>query len=156
TLRVRVTFAGQEAGEVSRGGSRGLARLNGRNTGGNAGGAAGVVARLTVRERGLQAVSYEQIFGTRGRVALSDLRLSRQGETVAHHVEPDRRAFAPGSVLYFVSEGPSINPHGNELVYELTVAGGGSAMPVASAAPAGAALAEAWTDERWEKDVQYL
>jgi len=164
TLRVRVTFAGQEAGEVSRGGSRGLARLNrrsaGRNGNGNGNGNqaddARVVARLTVRERGLSAVSYEQIFGTRGRVALADLRLSRQGETVAHHVEPDRRAFAPGSVLYFVSEGPAINPHGNELVYELSVSGGGTAMPVASAAPSGGALAEAWTDERWEKDLQYL
>ena len=157
-LRVRVAFAGQEPGEVSRGGSRGLAALKGRNGGGNPknGDAARVVARLTVRERGLQAVSYEQIFGARGRVALADLRLSRQGETVAHHVEPDRRGFAPGSVLFFVSEGPVVNPHGNELVYELSLAGGGSAMPVASAAPSGAALAEAWTDERWEKDVQYL
>jgi len=164
TLRVRVTFAGQEAGEVSRGGSRGLARLSarsaGRNGNGNGNGNqaddARVVARLTVRERGLSAVSYEQIFGARGRVALADLRLSRQGETVAHHVEPDRRAFAPGSVLYFVSEGPAINPHGKELVYELSVSGGGTAMPVASAAPSGGALAEAWTDERWEKDLQYL
>ena len=157
-LRVRVAFAGQEPGEVSRGGSRGLAALRGRNAGGNPknGDAGRVVARLTVRERGLQAVSYEQIFGTRGRVALADLRLSRQGETVAHHVEPDRRAFAPGSVLFFVSEGPVVNPHGNELVYELSLAGGGTAMPVASAAPSGVALAEAWTDERWEKDVQYL
>jgi hypothetical protein len=35
-LRVRVAFAGQEPGEVSRGGSRGLAALNrGRNAGGN-------------------------------------------------------------------------------------------------------------------------
>ena len=157
-LRVRVAFAGQEPGEVSRGGSRGLAALRGSNAGGNPknGDAARVVARLTVRERGLSAVSYEQIFGTRGRVALADLRLSRQGETVAHHVEPDRRAFAPGSVLFFVSEGPVVNPHGNELVYELSLAGGGAAMPVASAAPSGAALAEAWTDEWWEKDVQYL
>jgi len=157
-LRVRVAFAGQEPGEVSRGESRGLAALRGRNAGGNPknGDAERVVARLTVRERGLQAVSYEQIFGTRGKVALADLRLSRQGETVAHHVEPDRRAFAPGSVLFFVSEGPVVNPHGNELVYELSLAGGGTAMPVASAAPSGAALAEAWTDERWEKDVQYL
>jgi Peptidase family C25 len=157
-LRVRIAFAGQEPGEVSRGGSRGLAALTGRNAGGNPknGDAGRIVARLTVRERGLQAVSYEQIFGTRGRVALADLRLSRQGETVAHHVEPDRRAFAPGSVLFFVSEGPIVNPHGNELVYELSLAGGGTAMPVASAAPSGAALAEAWTDQRWEKDVQYL
>jgi len=157
TLRVRVAFAGQEPGEVSRGGSRGLAALKGRNGGGKPPtDAARVVARLTVRERGLQAVSYEQIFGTSGRVALADLRLSRQGETVAHHVEPDRRAFAPGSVLFFVSEGPVLNPHGNEIVYELSLAGGGTAMPVASAAPGGAAVAEAWTDERWEKDVQYL
>jgi Peptidase family C25 len=157
-LRVRVAFAGQEPGEVSRGGSRGLAALGGRNAGGKPknGDATRVVARLTVRERGLQAVSYEQIFGPRGRVALTDLRLSRQGVTVAHHVEPDRRAFAPGSVLFFVSEGPVVNPHGNELVYELSLAGSGTAMPVASAAPSGAALAEAWTDERWEKDVQYL
>ena len=73
-----------------------LAALRGRNAGGNPknGDAGRIVARLTVRERGLQAVSYEQIFGTRGRVTLADLRLSRQGETVAHHVEPDRRAFA--------------------------------------------------------------
>ena len=156
-LRVRVAFAGQEPGEVSRGGSRGLAALKGTQR------------RRQPEERGRRA-RRGTADGPRARAAGRELRADIRnagprgarrpapeppGETVAHHVEPDRRA-CPGSVLFFVSEGPIVNPHGNELVYELSLAGGGSAMPVASAAPSGAALAEAWTDERWEKDVQYL
>ncbi len=43
--------------------------------------------------------------------------------------------FGPGSVLFFWSEGPALNPHGDELVYELERGSGGLEMERVSSAP---------------------
>jgi peptidase C25-like protein len=150
-LRVVVVFEGVEAGERSRGGSHGYGRRRGGRSTGD-----GVVARLATRGHGLEVVSFEDLFGARGRaVPAADIRLSRQGQTVAHHVEPDGRWFGPGGHLLFVSDDPALNPHGLELVYELSLAGGGLPMPVDSAAPRGAAVPFAFSDLRFEKDLMY-
>ena len=108
-----------------------------------------VAARLLTTERGLHAVRYEEVLGGRRGVRARALRLSRQGESVAFHLESasakasagPARVFKPGSVLYFVSEGATANPFGSEAVYELEVghsreAGeAGESMPEISAAP---------------------
>ena len=151
SLRVRVAFAGVEPGERSFGGSRGRSKSG---TPHNA--ALGVVARLATRERGLHAVSFESLFGARGRaLAPDELRLSRRGAAVAHHVEPRSRPFAPGSTLYFLAEDPSLEPQLRELVYELSVGGLGLPMAVADATPRGTLEPFAWSSLRQEVDRLY-
>jgi hypothetical protein len=66
------------------------------------------------------------------------LRLSRLGQEVAFHLEPDEGSFAPGSVLYFWSEGEAANPYGREAIYELQLGVSGQLMPATVAAPLGA------------------
>ena len=150
-LRVHVLFGGQEHGERSRGGSHGRGPRRGPKRR-----IEGVVARLGVRDHGLYAVGFEELFGAQARsVSAADLRLSHLGATVAHHVEPAGRSFGPGSLLYFVSGDPTANPHGRELVYELSLAGGGLSMPVESAAPRGSAVPFGWSDRRFEQDRFY-
>jgi len=129
-LVVRLVFAGREETTHREGGTHQRRQI---------------AWRLLTRERGLYGVSFEQLFG-RSRRALpaSSLRLSRLGEAVAFHLEPDGAAFGPGSTLYFVSEGASLNPYGHEAVYELELAGSGTTMPVASASPAAAAVEFYW------------
>jgi hypothetical protein len=154
-LVVRLEFAGKEEGESSRGGlSRGRRvppRL-GRS-------ADDLLAQLVVGQRGLQAVSFEELFGSRGRrLPVSELRLSRQGESVAFHLEPNGSSCGPGSVLYFFSEGASLNPYGNEAVYELSLArtrSGGVTMPLVSASPSGSAVSFAWSLKRWEENKSF-
>ena len=70
-------------------------------------------------------------------VPARSLRLSRQGKAVAFHLEPNRPRFQPGSTLYFMSEGASLNPYGNEAVYELEMGRTGARMQSRSAAPSG-------------------
>jgi hypothetical protein len=117
-LLVRLEFEGRDVRESSRGGSRGRRRPEGRSDA-----TTGVVARVVVKEKGLQRVAYEDVFGPvagRGRrgVPESELRLSRQGKSVAFHVEPRTSVFAPGSTLYFLGEEASPNAYG-DAVYEL-------------------------------------
>jgi hypothetical protein len=89
-LVVRVEFVGPETGEKSLGGSQGrrpretpLRRSE-------------VVAQLATKEEGLYRVRFEDVFGAGRRgVTLSSLRLSRRGEAVAYHVEPDGRSSLP-------------------------------------------------------------
>jgi hypothetical protein len=106
-LVVRLDFAGREAAETSLGGSRGrraVASPIGRAR------RQGLVAQLVAKERGLQALAYEDVFPVRPEgMRAAGLRLSRQGEDVAFHVEPDPARFAPGSTLYFLSEGSDLN-----------------------------------------------
>jgi hypothetical protein len=83
--------------------------------------------RLAVREKGLYRVRFEETLGMRP-VPASGLRLSRQGEPVAFHLEPDNGVFRRGSSLFFWSEGAELNPHGTEVVYELERASGGLQM----------------------------
>ena len=103
-LVVRLSFRGRERDERSTDGVRGRRYRRGRSHEERA-----VVARLATTERGLYALRYEDVFGP-GR-----------GEAVAFHLEPDPNRFKRGSMLYFVSEGASANPYGNEAVYELEV-----------------------------------
>jgi Peptidase family C25 len=96
----------------------------------------GVARRLLTRERGLYRVRFEDLFGTAARPVRSEsLRLSRLGQTVAFHLEPDGALFARGSSLYFLGEGASANPYGDVAVYELDLGSGGETMPVLSPAP---------------------
>jgi hypothetical protein len=67
-------------------------------------------------------------FRRRG-IAVSSLRLSRQGQDVAFHAEPSPTTFGTGSFLYFVSEGSASNPYG-DAVYELETDAVGLTMAV--------------------------
>lgn len=117
-----------------------------------------VVARLRTRERGLHLVRYEEVMGGRRGVRARNLRLSRQGESVAYHLEPRGSRFEPGSVLYFVSDGAAVNPFGTEAVYELEVVRSGEAaeaMSVVSAAPSSKPQAFYRRVVEWERDRYY-
>ncbi|HEY7697086.1 MAG TPA: hypothetical protein VIE88_01660, partial [Vicinamibacteria bacterium] len=117
----------------------------------------GVVARLSTTERGLYAVRYEDVFRERrGRgVDAGALRLSRLAEAVAFHLEPPTGPFAPGSTLYFSSEGADANPYGNEAVYELETGRTGEHMRTETAAPAGETVRELQATIEREEDRYY-
>jgi hypothetical protein len=151
-LIVRIVFAGREPEERSSGGSRGRRHGEHRtHVSGNA-----VHVRLVTRGSGLYAVRFEEIFGARRRaLSVSRLSLGRNGQPVAFHVEPEGESFGPGSVLYFVSEGASLNPYGNEAVYELTSGEGGAVMSVQNAAPWGSSAPYYWQLGRWEQNRYY-
>ncbi len=116
-----------------------------------------VARRLATREPGLYGVTYEELFGAgrRRAGASSSVRLSRLGIAVPFHIEPDRERFGPGSTLYFVSEGASMNPYGDEAVYELESSAGGVRMPVVSAPPQGSAVAFYWQEVSREENRYY-
>jgi hypothetical protein len=116
-----------------------------------------VTKRLRVGERGLYAVPFEEVFdGRRRGIPASSLRLSRQGEAVAFHLEPDNGVFGPGSTLYFVSEGASLNPYGHEAVYELELAGAeGTRMPAAGASASGPSPSFHWQTVEREQNRYY-
>jgi len=137
-LVVRLVFSGREAGHRERGG-------HDRRT---------VTRRLIAREKGLYAVSFEQVMGSARRAA-SSVRLSRQGEPVAYHLDPENGVFAPGSKLYFVSEGASLNPYGSEAVYELELGAAGQKMPAVSALPSGPAVGWYWQTLSGEENRYY-
>ncbi len=151
-LLVRLEFAGKEAGESARGG-----RSRGRRSPSRIGRPADeLLAQLVVRQRGLYAVSFEELFGSPGRrLPASELRLSRQGESVAFHLEPDGSSFGPGSALYFLTEGASLNPYESTAVYELSHSGKGVMMPLVSASPSGSAASFAWSVKRWEENRSF-
>jgi hypothetical protein len=133
-LVVRLDFVGREPGETSLGGSRGRrATARPRPLG------QGLAAQLVAKERGLQALAYEEVFADRTRgVAADRLRVSRHGEDVAFHVEPDSTRFASGSTLYFLSP---TGPSGDE-VYELETGVQGTRMPVDPPTKAQGAIVE--------------
>jgi len=94
------------------------------------------LARLATTEPGLHVVRYEELFGRGARAFSADsLRLSRLGEPVPFHLEPQTGRLAPGSRLYFTSPGGAANPYGHEAVFDLDVSSHGSRMEVRSAAP---------------------
>ena len=114
------------------------------------------MARLSTHKRGLHAVSFEDLFSSRGRaVSASKLRLSRQGEAVGFHLEPEESRFSRGSVLYFVGEDASANPYGEAAVFEVSLDGGGVRMPVQSATPRGVELGHYWQRVQWEQNLRY-
>ena len=130
-LLVRLDFTDKDPREIAFGGSKGRrpdVRL--RPSPGS-----GVIARLVLHDKGLYKVPYENVFGSaRSAVSLSSLSLTHQGQPVAFHV--DRSSFGPGSSLYFLSDGASLDSR--EAVYELTRKTGGLRMATASASPSGA------------------
>ena len=67
----------------------------------------------------------------------------------------DRASFGPGSSLYFLSEGASLNPDSQEAVYELAVKTGGLRMSAASAAPSGAPTPFYWQQLVLEQNKTY-
>jgi hypothetical protein len=152
-LVVRLEFSGKAEGESSRGGvERGRRYPAERLPSGDR-----LLGQLVVRQRGLHAVSFEELLDPRWRsLPVRELRLSRQGEPVAFHLEPAGSNFGPGSVLYFHTEGASLNPYGNEAVYELSLSrGGGVMMPLVSASPSGSATSFAWSLERREENKSF-
>jgi hypothetical protein len=108
-LTVRVEFFGVEPSERSLGGSRGR-----RARPSPVRGLLSVLAHLTVQEPGLYRMRFEDVLGPGHRgVNARSLRLSRPGQPVPYHLEPDGALFAPGSSLFFLSEGCSKNPRGD-------------------------------------------
>jgi len=138
-LRVRLSFSGREESTHREGSHdrRGTAAV-----------------RLVAREKGLYGVSFEEALGGRA-AAAGALRLSRQGEPVAFHLEPDNGVFGRGSMLYFSSEGASLNPYGHEALYELERAAGGVSMPRGSASPSGAPVGFYWQRVEREENRYY-
>jgi hypothetical protein len=150
-LTVRLVYSGPEPAERSLGGARGRQHRESPSHQSRP-----RLARLLVQEKGLYRVSFEEVFGGRGReIEASSLRLSRQGKNVAFHLEPNRSRFGPGGALYFLSEGAALNPYGQQAVYELELTGGGTRMPVVSAAPSGAALRFYWQKVSREENRYY-
>jgi hypothetical protein len=138
-VRVKLAFSGVAEGEVGTG-SRGRARPGKRVL------FPQVLAQLFTRGRGLYGVRYEQLFPDRPRgLSTLFLRLQRQGEAVAFHVEPSGWVFGPGSVLYFYAEHEaSSTDYSGEVAYEL-VRGSGERMGVVTGSAWGAAVASSST-----------
>jgi hypothetical protein len=134
TVRVRLAFTGVAEGESGTG-SRGRSLPRGKSR------RADVLARLHTTSRGLHAVSFEQLFSDRGRaLSTAFLRLQRQGEAVAFHVEPPGPVFGPGSVLYFFADRTAgSTDYSPEVAYEL-VRSAGVEMGSGSAAPLGGSV----------------
>lgn len=146
-LQVRVLFTGRDPKEKSVNGARG--RRERALPGGRPSRA---LARLVTREPGLYQVRYEDIFGRR-RARGEAVRLSRRGDAVAYHLEPDRGRFGPGTVLFFIAGGSRDNPYGNEAIYELELAEGVQ-MAAADAAPQGPPAPVAW--HRLQREENHL
>ena len=149
---VRLTFEQADDSELSlagRGGRRRARRFERTE---------GVLARLATVDPGIYRVRYESVFG-KGRGLPSDsLRLSRQGSSVAFHVEPDPRRFGPGSTLYFSSAGARANPYGNEAVFELSMSGQSAPsvrMESVVDLPGGAATSFYWKTAAHEVNQYY-
>jgi hypothetical protein len=112
------------------------------------------LVQLVVREKGLYKVRFEDVFsGGRAGISLSSLSLLRRGELVGFFV--DRPFFGPGSSLYFLSEGASLNPDSQEAVYEIVNKSGGLHMGQASAAPTGSPTPFYWQEVVLEQNKTY-
>ena len=72
---------------------------------------------------------------------------------MAFHVEPDPGRFAPGSTLYFVSEGSELNPYG-DAVYEMETGIAGTLMPV-DLSPVASAPVDAYYETVGEEKNEY-
>ena len=133
---VQLLFTGREVGESGQGS---VGRAPGPR---KPAGSGATLARLYTTSRGLYSVSFEQLFpGQKRGFAASQLRLERQGETAAFHFAPSSDAFAPGSRLYFYADRTAASTDFTaEVAWELVLARDGVAMPIVSAAPAGASI----------------
>jgi len=142
-LVVRLAFDGGARDETSE--NRRFRRRASREPG-------SVLARLATTEPGLHAVRYEELFGRGARAFSADsLRLSRLGEPVPFHLEPETGRFARGSRLYFSSPGGAANPYGHETVFDLDISSQGSSMEVRSASPSLERVPFGWA--RVEREV---
>ena len=144
---VRIAFKGKDKAELKLGKSH-------REVGSHAN--RSVYARIAVTEPGLYGVSYESVFGKRRKaIKTSSLRLSRQGEPVAFFVSPNSKKFKKKSVLYFLSDGADLNPHGQEAVYELEASQQGLHMETLNASPAGGPTTFYWKTVKREENLLY-
>ena len=136
-LRVRLVFAGREAGESGRGR---FGRAPGRTKPADG----ERLARFFTTARGLHAVAFEQVFADRARaVPAAELRLERQGQSAAFHLAPDAEWFGPGGRLFFFADRTAASTDfSGEVAFELVRGEGGLRMPVVSATPLGEAPAE--------------
>ena len=115
-----------------------------------------VLARIAVSEPGLYGVSFESVFGKKGKARKTkDLSLSRHGEPVAFFVTPNRKKFKKKSTLYFVSEGSELNPYGSEAVYELLASRAGTPMGLVDGRPVGAPTSFYWKTIEREENLLY-
>jgi hypothetical protein len=132
TLRVKIAFDRKAAREETGRGSRGRRRPRSVEDG-----TPQVLAHLHTQTRGLHAVSFERLFPQgHDAVPLDSLRLNRLGRSVPFHVEPNRKTFGPGSVLYFhASTEAASTDYSPEVAYALERAPGGVPMPNVSASP---------------------
>ena len=137
-VRVRLLFSGRETAESGRG-------HLGRKPTPDKPASGELLARLYTTGRGLYAVSFDQLFpGRRRGLLASELRLERQGEAQAFHLEPASDSFGPGGVLHFHADTEAASTDfSSETAFELVRSGAGVVMPLASAAPAGGAVAAA-------------
>jgi hypothetical protein len=151
-VRFKLLFTGRETGESGRG-SQGRAPSSRRRA------ASGeVLARLFTTSLGLHRVSFEQLFpGRRRGVTASQLRLERQGEPVAFHVEPAGNTFGPGGRLYFYADRTaSSTDFSSELAYSLVSSSDGLRMATHSAAPgSGGTLAAPFASRSFETNRFY-
>jgi hypothetical protein len=134
-LRVRIAFDRKAAREETGRGSRGRRRPRSVEDA-----APQVLAHLHTPTRGVYGVSFETLFPQgHEAVPLDSLRLSRQGQSVLFHVEPKRKTFGPGSVLFFhASTEAASTDYSPEVAYALERAPSGVPMPSVSASPRGA------------------
>jgi hypothetical protein len=139
-VRVRLLFTGRETAESGRGSLGRHARPQPPVTG-------ELLARLYTKDRGLHAVSFEQLFPGRSQgLVASQLRLERQGEAQGFHLEPAADLFGPGSVLYFHAEASARSTDfSSEVAWELRRARDGIQMPLLTAAATGEAVTTAPT-----------
>jgi len=130
-VRVKLLFTGREPGESGRGAEGRAPRVKDQAATGE------VLARLYTTSVGLHAAAFEELFPGRSRgVAVTELRLSLQGEAVAFHVEPQTSRFGPGSRLFFHADREAASTdYTGELAYELLSARDGLRMSVSAAAP---------------------
>jgi Peptidase family C25/Concanavalin A-like lectin/glucanases superfamily/Domain of unknown function (DUF2341) len=134
-VRVKLAFTGVVEGE-SGAGSRGRSAPRRKPL------FQDVLAQLHTSSKGLHAVAFEHLFPQRPRgFSTRFLRLQRQGEAVAFHVEPAGPVFGPGSVLYFYADRTASSPeYSPEMAYEL-VRSSGVQVGVVSAPPLGPPVA---------------
>ena len=116
-VRLRLLFSGRETAESGR------AHV-GRRPKPDKPASGELLARLYTTGRGLYAVSFDQLFPGRRRGFLaSELRLERQGEAQAFHLEPASDAFGPGGLLYFHADAEAASTDfSSETAFELVLA----------------------------------
>ena len=138
-LLVRLLFTGREVGESGRGsfGRRQLKPSKPPATG-------EVLARLFTSSRGLYAAAFEDLLPGQGSMAVSQLRLERQGQAVGFHIEPASASFGPGSRLYFYADASAgSSAFSSDTAWELVHASGGVQMPLGTVAPTGVGVVSA-------------